>query len=137
MSHARRLQDGHAKFCMTKRYVARFPHCTGAFIDMSILAVVVRFAAFLRQPCDKAYGYLAAFVRQMHGITITSVVRTPCMSCSSLATASHVLQLSYVFQKTHTNRKENEHVENLVFDVAAALGPCFSSGSLAMLFTTP
>ena len=47
------------------------------------------------------------------------------MPFSSLEAALHVLQLSYVFQKTHTNRKENEHVENLVFDVAAALRPCF------------
>ena len=58
------------------------------------------------------------------------------MSCSSLEAALRVLQLSYVFQKTHTNRKENEHDENLVFDVAAALGPCFSYRSLAVLFTT-
>ena len=35
--------------------------------------------------------------------------------------AMRVLQLSYVFQKTQTNGKENEHVEYLVFDVAAAL----------------
>ena len=43
------------------------------------------------------------------------------MSCSSLAAALRVLRLSYVSQKTYTNHKENEHVENLVFDVAAAL----------------
>ena len=35
-----------------------------------------------------------------------------------LAAALGVLQLSYVFQKTHTNCKENELVENLVFDLA-------------------
>ena len=29
-----------------------------------------------------------------------------------------------VVQKLHKNRKENEHVEKLVFDVAAALQPC-------------
>ena len=46
--------------------------------------------------------------------TITSVVRTTCVSCSSLATALCVLRLSYVSQKTQTNRKENEHVENLL-----------------------
>ena len=61
-----------------------------------------------------------------------SVVRIPCVSCSRLAAALCVLQLSHVFQKTHTNRKENEHVEYLVFDVAAALRPCFSYGSLAV-----
>ena len=44
--------------------------------------------------------------------TITSVVRTPCVSCSSLAAALCVLRLSYTSQKTQANRKENEHVEN-------------------------
>ena len=39
--------------------------------------------------------------------------------------ALHVLQLSCVLQKSNKNHKENEHVENLVFDVAAALRPCF------------
>ena len=74
----------------------------------------VRFAAFLRQPCDKAHGYLvvyslAAVVSQMRGCqTIISVVRTPCLSCSSLAAALCVLWLLYVFQKTQTNRKDNE-----------------------------
>ena len=73
----------------------------------------MRFAAFLRQPCDKAHGYLAADVRQMRGWrTKTSVVRTPCVSCSSLAAALCVLRLSYTSQKTQANRKENEHVEN-------------------------
>ena len=52
----------------------------------------------------------------MRGLrTITSLVRTPCVSCSSLATALCVLRLSYVSQKTQTNRKENEHVENLLW----------------------
>ena len=44
--------------------------------------------------------------------TITSVVRTPCVSCSSLAAALCVLRMSYTSQKTQANRKENEHVEN-------------------------
>ena len=44
--------------------------------------------------------------------TITSAVRTPCVSCSSLAAALCVLRLSYTSQKTQANRKENEHVEN-------------------------
>ena len=44
--------------------------------------------------------------------TITSVVRTPCVSCSSLATVLCALRLSCVSQKTQTNRKENEQVEN-------------------------
>ena len=51
----------------------------------------------------------------MRGLrTITSVVRTPCVSCSSLATALCLLRLSYVSQKTQTNCKENEHVKNLL-----------------------
>ena len=54
-----------------------------------------------------------ADVRQMRGWrTITSVVRTPCVSCSSLAAALCALRLSYTSQKTQANRKENEHVEN-------------------------
>ena len=44
--------------------------------------------------------------------TITSVVRTPCVSCSSIAAALCVLRLQYTSQKTQANRKENEHVEN-------------------------
>ena len=44
--------------------------------------------------------------------TITSVVRTPCVSCGSLKAALCVLRLSYTSQKTQANRKENEHVEN-------------------------
>ena len=89
----------------TKQYVVRVPHCSRAF--RGILATALRLSA--RLPC----GSLAADVRQMRGLrTITSVVRTPCVSCSSLATALCVLRLSYVSQKTKTNRKENEHVEN-------------------------
>ena len=89
----------------TKRYVVRVPHCSRAF--RGIYATALRLSA--RLPC----GSLAADVRQMRGLrTITSVVRTPCVSCSSLATALCVLRLTYVSQKTQTNRKENEHVEN-------------------------
>ena len=89
----------------TKRIVVRVPHCGRAF--SGILATALRLSA--RLPC----GSLAADVRQMRGLrTITSVVRTPCVSCISLATALCVLRLSYVTQKTQTNRKENEHVEN-------------------------
>ena len=42
--------------------------------------------------------------------TIKSVVRTHCVSCSSLAAALCVERLSYTSQKTQTNHKEN--VEN-------------------------
>ena len=113
------LQDCHK----TKKYVVPFPLCNRAVI-VRFSVVVVRFAAFLWQPCYKAHGHLAIVLRVWRNIT--SVVRTPCVSCSSLAAASRVLRLSYVSQKTHTNRKENEHVENLFFDVAAALRPCLS-----------
>ena len=89
----------------TKRYVVRVPTCTRAF--RGILTAALRLSPWL--PCCS----LAAVVRQMRGWrTITSVVRTPCVSCSSLAAALCVLRLSYVFQKTQTNRKENEYVEN-------------------------
>ena len=44
--------------------------------------------------------------------TITSVVRTPCVSCGSLVAVLCVLRLPYTSQKTQANRKENEHVEN-------------------------
>ena len=98
----------------------------------SILVAALRFSAQL------SCGRRAAFVRQMRGWrTFTSVVKIPWVSCSSLAAALRVLQLSYVFQKMQTNRKENEHVENLVFDIAVALRPCFLYGSLEVLFTTP
>ena len=61
----------------------------------------------------------------MRGLrTYTSVVRTPCMPCNSLATAFRALQQHCVLKKSHKNRKENENFENLVFDVSAALGPC-------------
>ena len=36
----------------TKRYVVRFPHCSGVGI-VRVSIVVVRFAAFLRQPAIK------------------------------------------------------------------------------------
>ena len=104
-SNERLPQESHAKVTRT---VAR--QNDTSYVSRT---VAVRFAAFLQQPCDKTHGYLAAVVRQMRGWrTITSVVRTPCVSYSSLAAALCVLQLSYVFQKTQTNRKENEHVEN-------------------------
>ena len=44
--------------------------------------------------------------------TITSVVRTPCVSCSGLAATLCALRLSYTSQKTQANCKENEHFEN-------------------------
>ena len=84
------------------------------------------FAAPFKLSARLSCGSLAAFVRQIHGWrTITSVVRTPCVPCSSLATTLRVLQLSCVLKKSLKNRKENEHVESLVFDVAAALRPSF------------
>ena len=89
----------------TKRYVVRVLHCSRAFCG--ILATALRYST--RLPCNS----LAADVRQMRGMrTITSVVRIPCVSCSSLSAALCVLRLPYVSEKTQTNRKENEHVEN-------------------------
>ena len=68
---------------------------------------------------------------------MTLVIRAPYVSFSSLVAALRILRLSNVYQKTHKNGKENEHVKTLVFDVAATWRPCFSYGSLAVLFTTP
>ena len=115
-----KLQDCHK----TKRYVVHVPHCSRAF--RGILAAALRLSDHL--PCSS----LAAIVRQIRGWrTITSFIRTPCVSCSSLAAALCVLRLSYDFQKTRTNRKEKEHVENslqqpydLVFRTAVL--PCCS-----------
>ena len=76
-----------------------------------------------RLSCDS----LAAFVKQMYGWrTIASVVRTPCVSYSCLTAALRAVGLPCVLQKTHRNREKNEHVEYLVFEVAAAVRPCFS-----------
>ena len=83
----------------TKAYVVRVPHCSRAFC--SILATALRYSTWL--PC----GSLAADVKQMRGWqTSTSVVRTPWVSCSSLATALCVLRLSYVSQKTQQIEKK-------------------------------
>ena len=72
----------------------------------------------------QSYEHLAAFVRQMcgwqllrqsymyeHLACLAVVLRQPCVSCNCFA--------------YNKNRIENEHVENLVFDVAAALPLCF------------
>ena len=83
---------------------------------------IVRFIAFLRQSCNKSQGHCTVIARQSCGTSgrntlvraLTIAVRTPGVSCSSLATALCAL---------HKNRKKNEHVENLVFVVAAALRP--------------
>ena len=91
-SHARLLQDGHANFArlsQDKCYFVQFPHCSRAAI-VRFSAVVLRFPAFVRQPCNREHGYLAAFVRQIKQRvwqTMTSVIRTPCLPCSSFAAA--------------------------------------------------
>ena len=132
MSHARLPQDGRAKFARLSqdraipRTVPALQPCSHCAIFScghtfrSIPAAALQLSAWL------SCGSLAALVRQINGLrTITSVVRTPCVPCSSLAATLHVLQLSCVLQKSHKNRNENRHVENLVFDIAAALQPCF------------
>ena len=78
-----------------------------------------------RLSCDS----LAAFLRQNYGWrTIASVVRTPCVPYSCLTTALRALRLSCILQKTHRNRKKNENVKYLVFDVAAAMRLYFFVG---------
>ena len=49
---------------------------------------------------------------------------TPFLFCSSLATTLCALLQYCVLIRSQENHKENEHVENLVFVVAAALRPC-------------
>ena len=129
---ARLRQDGHTKFARlsqdnaVRRTVPALQPC-GHCVIFSCSHMFRRIlATTLQQSARLSCGSLAHFVRQMRGWqTITSVIQTPCVSCSSLAAALCVLQLSCVLQKMHKNRKENKHVESLVFDVAAALGPCF------------
>ena len=48
-------------------------------------------------------------------------------SCVSRTNALHVLRQSCVLIRSQKNRKENEHVENLVFVVAAAVQPLLAS----------
>ena len=79
----------------TKRYVVQFQHCSRAVI-VRFSVLVVRFAAFLRQLCDKAQGYLAIvlqlskdkclageILRQSydHLACLAAVLRQPCVSC--------------------------------------------------------
>ena len=92
ITYARLPQDGHANLqdCRkTMRYVVQFPHSSRAAI-VRFSAVVVRFATFLRQACNKAHGYLVVVLRRGWR-TITYVVRTPCVPCSSLVAALRVL----------------------------------------------
>ena len=64
-SHARLLQDGHAKFARLSQDKAIrrtvFPQQPTAIVRFSV--VVVRFEAFLRQHCDKAHDYLEVVLR--------------------------------------------------------------------------
>ena len=60
-SHSRLPQDGHAKFARLSQDKAirpKFLHYSRAAI-VQFSAVIVCFTAFLRQPCNKAHGYLA------------------------------------------------------------------------------
>ena len=55
--------------------------------------------------------------QNMGVIALTLDVRMPCVSCS-LAAVLHPYKIARDY------RKENEHVENLVFVIAAAMSPC-------------
>ena len=99
---------------MTKRYIIRFPHCSRAVI-VRFSFVVVHFVAFLQQSCDKAYSYLAIVLRLSKDKCVAGKILH--QSYEHLACLAAVLRQSYVSQKTHTNRKETEHVENLVSDM--------------------
>ena len=62
--------------------------------------VVVLFVRFLRHPCNKVQGRSAVIVRQSCGIcglnarvgALLLAIRTPCVSCSSLACLAAVLR---------------------------------------------
>ena len=78
----------------TKRYVVRFPHCSRAVI-VRFSVVVVRFAAFLRQPCDKAHGHLAIVLRLAKNyVSHTNTLHVLQHSRGSLACLAAVLRLS-------------------------------------------
>ena len=99
-SNARLPQDSRVKFA--RQSETSYSTHSAAIVRFS--AVVVRFAAFLRQPCKKAYGDLAV-VRQMHGWrTLTSVVRTPCMPCSSLACLAAALRPLEIAKKMNMSK---------------------------------
>ena len=85
------LQDCRKK---KKRYGVRFLHCSRAVI-VRFSAVVIRFPTFLRQPCDKAHGYLAVVLRPRktyawlanYYVSRTNTLRVlqqSCVSCSCL-----------------------------------------------------
>ena len=62
-----------------------------------------------------------------HLASLEVVLQQPCMPCSCLASG---------LQKTHKSRKENELVENSVFDDASALQPFFVGQSCNVVFYT-
>ena len=85
--------------------------------------------ALLRQPCNKTQLHSTVIARQSCGICgrnawvlpLALILRTPCVSYSSLAAALRVLWQSCVLVRSQESRKENEHVKNLVFVVATAM----------------
>ena len=93
------------------------------------------YVAFLRQPCNKAQGHCTVIMRQSCYIHVSEnsyttrkntlhVLQQPCVPCSSLAAVLHALQQSCVLIRLHMKHKENEHVQNIVFVLAAASQPC-------------
>ena len=66
----------------TKRYVVQFPHCSRA--------VIVRFAVFLRQPCNKAHVHLAVVSRPLYDKYVAG--KLLCQSCIHLACLAAVLR---------------------------------------------
>ena len=117
-SRTRLLQDGLADLHDCHK-------CSRASVMWTQL-VVVHFVAFLPQLCNKAQGHCTVITQQSWGIrrrnkwvwALSLFIGTPWVSCSSHA--QRALQQSCILIRSHKNRKENEHVENLVFVVAAA-----------------
>ena len=98
----------------------------------------VRFAAFLRQPCDKAHGYLAVVLRLSQDkcvagellrqsyeqlACLAAVLRQPCVSCGCRTS----------FRKCKQFAKKM----NMSKIRCRSLATLFLYGSLAVLFTTP
>ena len=103
-------------------------YCSRATI-VQFSAEVVCFAAFLRQPCNKAQGYLAVVLRLSLDKCVGGYLLHQSyeyLACRQQSFGSLACLAAFFWPpEIAQNRKENEHVENLVFDVAAALRPCF------------
>ena len=61
-----------------------------------------------------------------YNVSRMNTLRALQQSCGSRACLAAALRPP---ENAKKNRKENEHVENFVFDIAAALRPCFEASA--------